>query len=57
VALKEGRCAKKALAGKFDKNSLWGELNIQKGALWVKGFLLQHLGVVWGLFQQAFGGI
>jgi hypothetical protein len=41
----------------IDKNSLWGELNIQKGELCVKGFLLQHLGFVWGPFQQGFGGI
>jgi len=42
---------------KIDKNSLWGELNIQKGELCVKGFLSQHLGVGWGLFQHGFGGI
>jgi hypothetical protein len=41
----------------IDKNSLWGELNIQKGELCVKGFLSQHLGFVWGPFQQGFGGI
>ena len=41
----------------FDKNSLWGGLNIQKGELCVKGFLSQHLGVGWGLLQQGFGGI
>jgi hypothetical protein len=41
----------------IDRSSFWGELNIQKGELRVKGFLSQHLEVVWGLFQQGFGGI
>ena len=35
----------------FDKNSLWGELNIQKGELCVKGILAQDLGFVCGPFQ------
>jgi hypothetical protein len=39
-----------------DQNSLWGELNIQKRELWVKGILAQDLGFVWGPFQRGFGG-
>jgi hypothetical protein len=39
----------------IDKNWLWGELNIQKGELCVKGFLAQHLGIGWGHFQQGLG--
>lgn len=39
----------------IDKNSLWREMNIQKGDLGVKGFLSQHLGVGWELFQQWVG--
>ena len=35
----------------FDKNSLWGGLNIQKRELYVKGTLAQDLGFVWGLFS------
>jgi hypothetical protein len=39
----------------FDKNSLWGELNIQKGELCVKGILAQDPGFVGGPFQRGFG--
>ena len=39
----------------IDKNWLWGELNIQKGELCVKGILAQDLGFVWGPFQEGFG--
>jgi hypothetical protein len=41
----------------FDKNSLWGELNIQKGELCVKGILAQDLGFVCGPFQGELGRI
>jgi len=33
-----------AKSGEIDKNSLWGELNIQKRQLCVKGILAQDLG-------------
>jgi hypothetical protein len=45
------------IKGLIDKNSLWGELNIQKGELCVKGILAQHLGFAWGPLQQGLGGI
>jgi hypothetical protein len=41
---------------RFDKNSLWGELNIQKRELCVKGILAQDLGFVWEPFQWGFEG-
>jgi hypothetical protein len=41
----------------FDKNSLWGELNIAKRELWGKRILAQDLVVVWGPFAQGFGGL
>jgi phosphotransferase system HPr (HPr) family protein len=41
----------------FDKNSLWGELNIQEGQLCFKGILAQNLGFVCRPFQGELGGI
>jgi len=49
----------------FDKNSLWGELNIQKGELCVKGILAQvlvssenvsSLGFLFHNFRQGWSG-
>ena len=40
----------------INKNSLWGELNIQERQLCVKGMLAQDIGFVWGPFQRGFGG-
>ncbi len=41
----------------IDKNSLWRELNIQKGELCAKGILAQDLGFVWGAFPGGIRGI
>jgi hypothetical protein len=35
----------------IDKNWLWGELNIMKGKLGVKGILAQDLGFVLGILS------
>jgi hypothetical protein len=39
------------------KNSLGGELNVQKRELCVKGILVQDLKFVLGAFQRSLGGI
>jgi hypothetical protein len=40
----------------FDKNWLWGEMNIQKGELCANGILSQGLRFVGGPFQRGFRG-
>jgi hypothetical protein len=38
----------------FDKNWLWGGLNIQKRELCVNKILAQDLGFIWGPLQRGF---